>query len=66
MAETGNSNPARQPTFDRRLDQIGCEKGERDRHVDLADAAFLARGDLLDIGDGARDDFTEPAPTTGD
>jgi hypothetical protein len=27
-----------------RLDQIGCEEGERDRHVDLAEAALLARG----------------------
>ena len=48
IAETSNSNPARQTTFDGGFDQIGCEKGERDRHVDLADAAFFARGDLLD------------------
>ena len=66
IAEAGNSNAARQATFDRRLDQIGCEKGERDRHVDLAEAALLARGDLLDIGHGAGRDFIGPAPTTGD
>ena len=53
IAETSNSNPARQTTFDGGSDQIGCEKGERDRHIDLADAAFFARSDLLDIGDVA-------------
>ena len=57
---------ARQATFDRRFGQSRCEKGERDRHGDLADAAFFACGDLLDIGDGARNDFIEPAPATGD
>jgi hypothetical protein len=25
LAETGNSNPARQATFDGRFDQVGCE-----------------------------------------
>jgi hypothetical protein len=55
IAETGNSNPARQATFDGCFDQIGCQKGERDRHVDLADAAFLARGNLFDISHGAGD-----------
>jgi hypothetical protein len=40
IAETGNSNPARQATFDGHFDQIGCQKGERDRHVDIADVHF--------------------------
>ena len=66
IAETGNSNPAWEATFDGGFDQMGCEKGERDRHVDLADAAFFARGDLLDIGHLAGRDFIEPALTTGD
>src|SRR6516164_4631858 len=65
-AETGNSKSARQATFDGRFDQIGCEEGQRDRHIDLADAAFFARGDLFDISHGARDDFIEPAPATSD
>src|SRR6266699_1860382 len=63
IAETGNSNSARQTTFDSRLDQIGCEEGERDRHVDFADTALLARGDLFDICCSASGDFIEPAPT---
>jgi hypothetical protein len=66
IAETSNSNPARQATFDGGFNQIGCEKGERDRHVDLADGAFFAPGDLLDISHLAGSDFIEPAPTTGD
>jgi FtsP/CotA-like multicopper oxidase with cupredoxin domain len=57
------SNSARQTTFDNRLDQIGCEEGERDRHVDFADTALLARGDLFDICCSASGDFIEPAPT---
>ena len=64
IAETGNSKSARQATFDGHFDQIGCEEGQRDRHIDLADAAFFARGDLFDISHGARDDFIEPAPAT--
>ena len=63
IAETGNSNSARQTTFDSRLDQIGCEEGERDRHVDFADTALLARGDLFGICCSASDDFIEPTPT---
>src|SRR6516164_2824747 len=33
------------PTLDGGLDEIRCEKGERDRHVDLPDGAFVARSD---------------------
>ena len=29
----------RKATFDGRFDQIGCEEGQRDRHIDLSDAA---------------------------
>jgi hypothetical protein len=56
----------RQATFDGGLDQVGCEKSQRDRHVDFADAAFFPRGDLLDTGDGPGKDFLEPSPATGD
>jgi hypothetical protein len=41
IAETGNSDPARQATFHGGFEQIRCEKGERDRHV----ASTLAKGD---------------------
>jgi hypothetical protein len=33
----------REPSFDRRLDEVGREEGKRDRHVDLADAAAVRR-----------------------
>ena len=62
---TGNCKPARQATFNGRFDQIGREKGELNRHDDLADTAALSRGDLFHIGD-AGDDFIEPALATGD
>jgi hypothetical protein len=42
-----------QATFDGCLNQIGRDKGERDRHVDVSDATLLARGDLFGIGHGA-------------
>ena len=66
IAEAGNSNPAWQMTFNGGFDQIWCEKGERDRHVDLAHGAFFARCDLLDTSHLAASDFIEPAPATGD
>ena len=36
-----------QTTFDGGFDEVGCEERERDGHIDLTHAAFLARGDLL-------------------
>ena len=47
---SGHAGRARAPRRPR------CEKGERDRHVDLPDAAFVARSDLLRTGDLAGDD----------
>ena len=35
----------RKPSFDRRLDEVGREEGERDRHVDLSNAAALSLRD---------------------
>jgi hypothetical protein len=66
IVESGNSNPARQATSDSRFDQIGCKEGERNRHVDFADAAVFAGGDLPDISDDAGGNFIEPSPTTVD
>jgi hypothetical protein len=47
IAESFDSNAAGQATFDGRLDEIRCEKCERDGHIDLTRAAFLAGRDLL-------------------
>ena len=47
--------PARRarPSFDRSLHELGREERERDHHIDLSNAAFVARSNLLDTGDGA-------------
>jgi hypothetical protein len=46
--------------------EFGREERERDRHIDLSNAAFIPRSDLLDTGDGAGNHFVKPAPTTRD
>ena len=42
------------------------EERERDRHIDLSNAAFFACRDLLDAGDSANNDLFKPATTAGD
>ena len=64
--QTRDANPPRQSSFDGSLNETGCEEGERDRHIDLPNAAVFACGNLLDTGDRTRHDLIEPAPTTGD
>jgi hypothetical protein len=66
IAESLDSYAAWQPPFDRCSDKIRGEERERDRHVDLTHAAFLACRDLLNIGHGARHNLIEPATTSGD
>ena len=48
------------------LHELRREERERDRHIDLADAAFFPRSDLIHTGDGAGNDFFKPAPTARD
>jgi hypothetical protein len=48
------------------LNQFGSEEGKRDRHVDMTEAASFAQRDLVDAGDGSRDDFVQPAPAASD
>src|SRR5258708_23771430 len=50
IAEPLDADAAGQATFHRCIDKIGSEEGERDRHVDLPNAAFLARAKLRDRG----------------
>src|SRR4029079_8736987 len=45
FAKTRDAHSVGQAAFDGRLDQVGCEKGKRDRHVDVADAAAFSQGD---------------------
>jgi hypothetical protein len=65
ITESFDSNAARQATFDRRLDEIGCKKRERDRHIDLTHTAFLTCCDLLNVGHRARYDLIEPSTASG-
>jgi len=39
-----------QATFYGCFDKVGCEEGERDRHVDLPNAALLASAKFGDVG----------------
>jgi hypothetical protein len=52
--------------FDGSLHQFRREERERDRHIDLSNAAFVACSNLLDAGDGAGNDLTKPTPATRD
>src|SRR5258708_36164499 len=49
VAESLDTKAAGQTTFDRGFDEVRREERERDRHIDLTHAAFLAGGDLLDV-----------------
>ncbi len=50
IAEPLDADAAGQATFYGRFDKIGCEEGERDGHIDLPNAAFLASAKLSDRG----------------
>ena len=57
IAQIGDADAAGEPTFDCGLDQIWSDEGHRDCHIDVADAAFLARGDVLDSRNAAGDEL---------
>src|SRR5258708_26527980 len=52
--------------FDGGLHEVGREERERDRHIDLSNAAFVTRSNLLDTGHGASNNLIKPTPATGD
>src|SRR5262249_20644167 len=60
IAQTSDADAARQSSFDGSLHEFGREERERDRHIDLSNAAFVARSKLLDTGDGAGNDLSKP------
>jgi hypothetical protein len=49
VGEADYSHAMRKASFDRRLDEVGCEEGKRDCHIDLAGAAAISRRDALRI-----------------
>src|SRR6202795_4080060 len=66
IAQTSDADAARQSSLDGSLHEFRREERERDRHIDLSNAAFFACRDLLDAGDSANNDIFKPATTAGD
>jgi hypothetical protein len=54
IAEPLDADAAGQATFHGCFDKVGCEEGERDRHVDLPNAALLPRAEFADAGYSTR------------
>jgi hypothetical protein len=50
IAEPLDTDAAGQAALYGSFDKIGRKEGERDRHIDLPDAAFLARAKFGDVG----------------
>ena len=53
IAKSLDSDAAGQATFYRCFDKIGREEGEREGHIDMPNAAFLASAKLSDRGHAA-------------
>jgi hypothetical protein len=66
IAEPLDTDAAGQAAFYGSFDKIGREEGQRDGHVDLPNAALLARAKLCDRGYTTRDHIIEPLTTSGD
>ena len=66
IAETSDADAARQSSLNGSLHEFRREERERDRHIDLSNAAFVARSNLLDTGDSAGNNLIEPMPATRD
>ena len=61
VAESGHAHSVGETPIDGRLDEVGREERERDRHVDLPHAAALTFGDAFGIRSGIGHEFVEPA-----
>ena len=66
IAEASDADPARQSSFDGSLHEVGREERERDRHIDLSNAAFVAGSNLLDTGHSASNNLIKPTPAARD
>jgi hypothetical protein len=64
ITQASDADAARQSSLDGCLHEFGREERERDRQIDLSNAAFVPRGDLFDTGDGAGDDLIKPTSAT--
>ena len=66
IPEALDADAARQAAFYCCFDEIRCEEGERDGHVDLPNAALLSGAKLCDRGYSTRDHIIEPPTTSRD
>src|SRR5271170_5543301 len=66
ISESLDADAAGQATFHGCPDKIRREKGVRDGHIDLPNAALLAHAKLRDRSYPTRDHIIEPLTTSGD
>ena len=66
IAQAGDTDATGQTTFNGSLDQTWRDKRQRDRHVDVTNAAMVALRNLLQILNGARNDLIQPLPSACD
>jgi hypothetical protein len=64
VGEASDAEAMRKSSLDGRFDEIGRQERQRDRHVDLADAAPLAFCNATRIRGCIAQKFGEPAPTS--
>src|SRR5436309_1529997 len=66
IAQASDADAARQSPFDGSLHEVRREERERDGHIDLSNAAFVAGGNLLDTGHGASNNLIKPTSAARD
>jgi hypothetical protein len=66
IPETLDADAAGQAAFYGGSDEIGSEEGERNRQIDLPNAALLAGAQFGDGGYSTRDHILQPPTTSGD
>ena len=49
FTKSRDTHSIRQAPLNRRLDEVGCKEGKRDRHVDLAQTAAFSLSDRLTV-----------------
>ena len=65
IAETSDADAPRQSSFDGSLHQPRRKERQRNRHIDLSNAALFARSNLLD-SDGTGNDLIKPTAAARD
>jgi hypothetical protein len=62
IEQTGDADAVRETTFQGGFDEVRCQECGRYRHVDVALAAGLPRGNVVDCGSGGLD-LGQPLPS---